>query len=384
MAASAAASAGSCAFGYARAVVDRPVSVVFVHGLRSSADTWSQFVRLIQSDADLDSVRLHTFEYATAFFSFHPARRIPTFNDIADSLRTFLECEIADGTDLVLVSHSQGGLVVQRYLARMLADGRGRDLARIRRIVMFACPNAGSQIFALARRAVFGRRNPQERELRPLEEAITDTQRTVLTRVVNATDVAPDHCRIQIYAYAGESDGVVTPASARSVFPDVGVLPGDHFSIIEPDSHQHRSYAVLKRHLLQPSWDERVPQPRISSPDPTVSPADRNQVLVDGLLRVQGMTDPQFRSQLYDLLPDVIVNSLPRTGNPRLELFALVRSFDRFGHLGPWRELARALAALAPEQQPVLELNASLVRFGLLTARSADEPDPREASTGDC
>ncbi|WP_331769565.1 SAVMC3_10250 family protein (plasmid) [Embleya sp. NBC_00888] len=41
----------------------------------------------------------------------------------------------------------------------------------------------------------------------------------------------------------------MTPASARGVFPDTGVLPGDHFSIIRPDSADHLSYLVLKANI---------------------------------------------------------------------------------------------------------------------------------------
>ena len=63
-----------------------------------------------------------------------------------------------EGTKIVLVTHSQGGLIVQRYLARRLASGHGEELRRIRRIVMYACPNNGSQaLLAAGADRVFGR-----------------------------------------------------------------------------------------------------------------------------------------------------------------------------------------------------------------------------------
>ena len=86
------------------------------------------------------------FGYATSLVSPNPLRRIPTFDTVADSLKEFLETEAEGFRRLVLVGHGQGGLVVQRYLARMLGAGRGRELAQIRRIVLFACPNSGSGI----------------------------------------------------------------------------------------------------------------------------------------------------------------------------------------------------------------------------------------------
>ncbi|MFF3332975.1 hypothetical protein ACFYWX_26055 [Streptomyces sp. NPDC002888] len=228
------------------------VGVVLVHGLFSSQQTWSAFEKLIARDRDLAHIETLPFGYASPIASFNPLRRIPSFDDAADSLRGFLEVEAASHRRLVLVSHSQGGLVVQRYLARMLAEGRGAELTRIVRIVMFACPNSGSEL-ALSLRRKFFRRHPQERQLRPLDGMVAEAQRAVLTRVVHAPSVTPQSCPIAITVFAGETDGVVTAVSARSVFPDAGVLPGDHFTIIRPDSPQHRSYTALKRLLPLPA-----------------------------------------------------------------------------------------------------------------------------------
>ncbi|MGX1758482.1 alpha/beta fold hydrolase [Streptomyces lydicus] len=228
---------------------DGKLGVVFIHGFRSDPSMWDSFVELIEDDANLNFTHSLLFRYATALGSFHPLRRIPTFENIADSLKEFLDTEGQKCQNLMLVSHSQGGLVVQRYLARTLNEGRGEDLARIRRIVLFACPNNGSDI-GLSLRRRWMPFNPQERQLRPLDEQVTEDQRIVINRVVNATQTTSHSCRIPIQVYAGETDNIVTPASARSVFHDATVLPGDHFSIVRPDSRQHRSFTALKRQLM--------------------------------------------------------------------------------------------------------------------------------------
>ena len=111
-------------------------------------------------------------------------RRIPTINDIADLLRTYLEVDRRDAESLVLVSHSQGGLIVQRYLARMLDDGRGRELARIKRVVMYGCPNTGSAFLGSIRQLARFWHHPQERQLRPYAAEVSETQRVVLSSVV--------------------------------------------------------------------------------------------------------------------------------------------------------------------------------------------------------
>ncbi|MFF4835183.1 hypothetical protein [Streptomyces sp. NPDC001315] len=232
------------------AAARRRLGTVFVHGLFSSSAVWAPFQELLASDPDLNAVETLSFSYTSRPASFSPLRRIPSFDDVADNLRGFLEVDARDFDNLVLVSHSQGGLVVQRYLARMLGEGRGSELARIRRVVLFACPNLGSELALTLRRAVWWGRHPQEHQLRPITAAVTEAQRAVVTRIDHAKAVAPDTCPIAITAYAGDADNIVKPASARSVFRDVGVLPGDHFTIVRPDSLEHRSYTALKRLLL--------------------------------------------------------------------------------------------------------------------------------------
>jgi hypothetical protein len=327
---------------------------------------------------------IHRFEYAARVASFHPLRRIPNYNDVADSLWTFLSHELADYPRLVLVSHSQGGLVVQRMLARTLADGRGQELARIRRIVMFACPNSGSELALEWRRRVWFWFNPQERDLRPLSEAVTEAQRTVLRQIVHATSVSADRCPIPIAVYAGESDGIVTPTAARHVFPDVGVLPGDHFSIIQPDASTHRSYTTLRSDLLAALSDVDTYQPPAGpplqppEPEPAVSPprtrsASDRRLIIEQLLAVPGISEPAFRQLMYNQLPNPIVNQLSRHGGTRLELAALVTSFDHYPDLDPWHALADALNVLAPDAQAVRALIRTLAEQGLIERRTVSD-----------
>ncbi|MGC4897449.1 alpha/beta fold hydrolase [Micromonospora sp. DT31] len=346
------------------------LGVVFVHGFLSSAATWSPFLRLIETDADLTLVDPYTFEYPSPPVSLNPLRRIPDINDIADSLRTYLTHDLGDRSPLVLVTHSQGGLVAQRMLARTLAAGAGPELARIRRIVLFACPNSGSDLALLLRRGGLWR-HPQERELRPFNQAISDAHRIVVNQVIHATEVTAATCPILIVAYAGDRDAVVTPVSARSVFPEVGVLPGDHFSIIKPDSHGHRSYVALKRHLTDALSVVRVPAPRPpadrlpSAKRSAHGAAELQRALVDRLLAVPRMTESAFREQVYDLLPPVMVHQLRRDGAARLELFSLVRSFEHYRHLEPGESLAVALETLVPGHPAVTDVIDALGTAGL-------------------
>lgn len=86
----------------------REVGAVFVHGLFSSPRTWSHFEALIAADRELAHIDTLPFGYVSPVASFSPLRRIPSFDDVADSLGGFLEVEGGGYERLVLVSHSQG------------------------------------------------------------------------------------------------------------------------------------------------------------------------------------------------------------------------------------------------------------------------------------
>ncbi|MEH0631935.1 alpha/beta fold hydrolase [Streptomyces bottropensis] len=229
---------------------DGQVGVVFVHGFLSSPRVWSDVEKLIRQDTQLDFVTPLLFRYSSPRFRIHPLRTVPTFEVIADKLAGFIEVEAAAFPRLVLVTHSQGGLIVQRYLHRTLSDAEGPRLRRIRQIVMFACPSAGSQLaLSLRRSGLFGW-TPQEPQLRPLNSAVTEALRTVVNRVVHAGEAGPACWPIPITAYAGEEDGVVPPASAHTVFPDRRVVSGDHRTLIRPKSEEDGRFQHLRANLL--------------------------------------------------------------------------------------------------------------------------------------
>jgi pimeloyl-ACP methyl ester carboxylesterase len=120
------------------------VHVVFVHGLFSSPAVWADFTRLIGQDADLNpKVSLHRFTYDSPRFRVRPDHRIPDMSDVADQLSGYLKVQLPGAKSIALVTHSQGGLIVQRFLARMINEDQGLELACIKRIVMFACPTDG-------------------------------------------------------------------------------------------------------------------------------------------------------------------------------------------------------------------------------------------------
>ncbi|GAA2697953.1 esterase/lipase family protein [Actinoplanes palleronii] len=220
--------------------------LVLIHGFWSSPRTWDRLVRVARADDEFGGVAIDAFGYESPIgrMPFSPAR-IPDYDDVAHSLASHLALR-DPGRPLVIATHSQGGLILQRYLAWMAHEGRARELAIIRAVVLLACPNEGSEYLGTIRRALGFGRHPQAGQLETLVVDATDARRTFLQAIVNATSLTDHTCPIPAYVYAGRTDNVVTRASAQSVFPRVGTLPGDHFSILDPDLPGSLTYPTLK------------------------------------------------------------------------------------------------------------------------------------------
>lgn len=237
-------------------------TLVTVHGFWSSPATWDRLCAVWQADDELEGLQVHGFGYPSpkkprAPFSW---TRVPDLADIAQMLAAEYAAVLGRASSIAFVTHSQGGLILQRFLAWMVSESRAQELARIRTIVMLACPNAGSQYLASIRHALGYRRHPQAADLEVLSKQVTDTQRAVLARIVNASGVDNHHCRIPFHVYAAGSDAIVSAASAQAAFPGAGTLAGNHFTILDPTAPGNRTADVIKHHVLT-DLAERPPAP---------------------------------------------------------------------------------------------------------------------------
>lgn len=196
-------------------------TLVTIHGFWSSPATWDRLDAIWIADEQLRGLRIHPFRYPSPKRPLLPlsTKRVPDYDDLAQTLATEYRVGLAEASNVAIVTHSQGGLILQRFLAWMLDQGRSRELARIRSIVMLACPNGGSEYLRSIRRVPWFGHHPQAGSLKVLDRRVADTQRTVLERIVNATGVDDRQCRIPFHVYAGDSDKIVTAASAQGAFP---------------------------------------------------------------------------------------------------------------------------------------------------------------------
>ncbi|MGY1941652.1 alpha/beta fold hydrolase [Nocardia gipuzkoensis] len=326
------------------------IALVLVHGILSDGSAWDQLVDHVQHDSALvDRLSIHRVEYPTKLMEWKKTRRIPDISTIAQYLATEI-AEIPDDQPVVFMAHSQGGLIVQRFLAQQLSAGKGLELARVKRFMMFATPNSGSQFLLSIRKWI---RNPQEEELRPLAEEITRTQQRILDGVVYARATTPSTAPIPIEAYAGLSDRIVRPQSALSLFPEGGVLPGDHSTLIRPQDPGAVFYRLVKDRLIaevdraenrttgRPNGDG-ASQNTVATYNlaPAESSPKIGQVAVrriaEALSAIPDLRVAATRRQLTGLMSLYVQEraSAGSSGNTRLEIFALVDVCADMGDAG--------------------------------------------------
>jgi tetratricopeptide (TPR) repeat protein len=292
------------------------VTLVTVHGFWSSSATWDRLTSVWSVDGRLHGLHIHSFGYPSPKRPRLPLSpsRVPDHDDIAQTLATEYTVTLADAAAVVFVTHSQGGLILQRFLAWMVQQHRGRELARIASVVMLACPNNGADYLRSLRRALGFGRHPQAARLEVLDKQVADTQRIVLQRIVNADGVDGHQCRIPLHVYAGDSDRVVLAASAQAAYPGAGTLAGTHFSILDPAAPGNRTAEIVRHHLLTDLTARAAKvEKRPRSPRPQRNAAD-GEVVVHDLPSASGVFVGGDLTELSGLLRDdagVVVGAGP-------------------------------------------------------------------------
>ena len=192
-------------------MIDKKPVVLFVHGFGSDAGTWATLQTLVAKDVDLTTeFDFRTFEYPTKWFNLNPWEKIPSLSSTAKLLEAELTTADYADRDIVLVGHSQGGLVIQRYISSKLSDGKGREVARIRQVITFATPHRGSQFVMGLRRLFFSLfLNPQENTLRVLNEEIHETSGRIAEQVINAKAAGNSTMPIPFVVFGGAKDKIV-------------------------------------------------------------------------------------------------------------------------------------------------------------------------------
>ena len=236
--------------------------VIFVHGFNSGPECWDTLTTLMKGDAALTSqFHWECFDYQSKVLKglFNMLSKVPDFDDITAKLDQYL-CERfnAPYEELFLVGHSQGGLIIQAWLEKVIIDD-ARRLKTLRESIFLCTPTLGSTIATGARNVVFSLlSNPQERRLRVLDPVVAKTRRLVEERIVETSLRDSGHWTTPILSIWGQDDNVVSAVAAQASFDNVLTVDGDHSSVLKPVDRKDDRYTVLIGALLNPVGHRHV------------------------------------------------------------------------------------------------------------------------------
>ncbi len=214
------------------------VAVVFVHGIfGDTLGTWRNdngetFFRLLQRQPGVGTqIDIFAFGFTSNMFKGGSFSVQEAANKLHESLRYK---GVLDYPAVVFVAHSMGGLVVLRDLLT-----RRETLDKVPLIMLYATPQEGAQIAAIARQ-VAG--NPALEDMVPADrnsflQQLNDEWKSLAKR-------PPVICAYEKLPTGGV---VIVPWSSATRFCDgaASAIDADHISIVKPDRLEHPSIVVL-------------------------------------------------------------------------------------------------------------------------------------------
>jgi Alpha/beta hydrolase family len=211
--------------------------VLFVHGLGGDGTTtWGKFPELLRVDPDLNKkIDIALFQYPTQLIRWPFQKKSVRIQDLAAGIRTEVDVRYKSYGQIVLVCHSMGGLVAQKYIVNEIKDGRA---AKVRGIIFFGVPHTGADLARWG--SLISWRHWHLKQLRRSSDLLQSIRE----------DWQHFECpsRLEVRSVRGGQDTIVTDNdNSNSLFiPDKG-----HIDLVKPISSTDMAYLVLREVLLK-------------------------------------------------------------------------------------------------------------------------------------
>ena len=175
---------------------------------------------------------------------------VPTISRLGDLWRSAYRTQFNAYHEMILVCHSMGGLVVQSWITKVLAEGHSNELASLRFIAFYSTPQNGAPIAAVGW-------NDQLDGMNVTSEFVGKTRREWWDHVVKWNYV-PMMAQDQSYnrfiphlVLSGVNDAIVPRNCAEIIGMPVFDIPGDHSTLIQPHDPQDTRYKLWRDELAQ-------------------------------------------------------------------------------------------------------------------------------------
>lgn len=233
--------------------------ILFIHGLKGGSETWEynsqvSFPKLLMAEADLENdFDIACFNYFTTFTSIFGkakgifswllssskkiAKNLP-IQEISELLITEINVTLSEYKQIIIVSHSMGGLITKDCILKKLKD---ETASQITGFISLAVPHSGAMIATLP--ALISP-NAQLIDL----SLLSDTTDKLNREWINCNSLP-----ITKYIY-GSYDSHVNKKSALPLDSDRKnsiAVDEDHTSICKPKDNSKTVFAAVKKYILE-------------------------------------------------------------------------------------------------------------------------------------
>lgn len=206
--------------------------IFFIHGLSGTPQkTWGEFPDYLKEKLDSDYSIGHLSYKSPPFWKFWESA--PSLLKIADARIEELKQNIdLEHDEVVLIGHSNGGVVIKKILQRLESRGIAHN---IQKIVFLDVPHNGSA-FANAGTKI----NPRNKHLRPLMSNSEEQY-----EVNDFWTYNHNYLKFETLNLIAEDENIVSSQSAKYIYSETRVVPGsDHGSIAKPKTKE--DYVVCR------------------------------------------------------------------------------------------------------------------------------------------
>jgi hypothetical protein len=243
--------------------------ILFVHGFTSDSQTWvnskgkSLPEMLLEEPFIKDNFDMAFFNYFTKLVDFKKVRfghgivkailgrstnikKNIGIDKLSDFMKSSIDAFCRGYTNIILISHSMGGLISKSYI---LNDLLKNEEPKVKLFLSLAVPHKGSNWANIGKKLTF--QNPQVIDLQPMSDFLDE---------VNNDWIQQKNELPKTVYYYGHYDDIVDEKSAISFQLEEQLkvpCDQDHFNITKPDSKQSVVYQTIKNYLEDYLKDEQ-------------------------------------------------------------------------------------------------------------------------------
>jgi hypothetical protein len=218
-------------------LLSQKVLLLFVHGLGGDQTTWGQFPELLTSDAALSkNIDIAFYGYPTRRIRLPWSKQSNRIQDLGRAVRTEFGARFHSYSKVIIIAHSLGGLIAQKYLIEELKEGLPLKVAGL---LLFAVPSAGAKIATWGDRISF--RHFHLRQLRKHSETLESINGD--WRALNCDT------KVNVVWVYGGQDSIVQQIPNPNCKIEF-IADEDHQSIVKPKSDNSTSFLIVRNFVL--------------------------------------------------------------------------------------------------------------------------------------